>query len=311
MKMILAAALLLLAPLARAIDSNCTQTPNLSIYRCPSNSTDWYQSYTGTIDELDALARTAKSSFTVEGGFLAKSSAAVNGASGLDVQYGVEVGSLTIVSSATLRAGATLYVERPFTTSGSTKTIGATPTCDGFDCIVLSTTITDTLNYISFDGLKFTTQSYRLEGFLTCPHASGSCVPVMTVNNTSTTANGYSWRQEVRDSGARDQDDSSSDPTSPQGLCPLTFGTETFENSPQSYLMFKLNVLLVGKTMRMWGKTAWNENGSTAALNWSEMDVSCYFNGAVNDVGNIQSIQLKENGTSAFSGKARIFEENY
>ena len=52
---------------AQAIDANCTTTTNLSIYRCPFRSSDWYASYTGIVDELDALARTAKSSFTVTG----------------------------------------------------------------------------------------------------------------------------------------------------------------------------------------------------------------------------------------------------
>lgn len=61
-------ALLLMLSLAQgawAIDSACTQTPNLSIYRCPEDSTDWYDSYTQIVDRLDALARTAQSSFTV------------------------------------------------------------------------------------------------------------------------------------------------------------------------------------------------------------------------------------------------------
>ncbi len=56
-----------LAAPALAIDAACTQTTNLSIYRCPENSIDWYDSYTGTIDALDRLAKTAISSFTVSG----------------------------------------------------------------------------------------------------------------------------------------------------------------------------------------------------------------------------------------------------
>lgn len=43
---------------AHAIDAACTQTTNLSIYRCPENSTDWYASYTGIVDNLDGLVST-------------------------------------------------------------------------------------------------------------------------------------------------------------------------------------------------------------------------------------------------------------
>lgn len=50
-----------------ALDANCTTTTNLGMARCPEESTDWYESYTDQIDELDALAKTAKSSFTVAG----------------------------------------------------------------------------------------------------------------------------------------------------------------------------------------------------------------------------------------------------
>lgn len=52
---------------ANALDAACTTTTNLGIARCPEDSTDWYESYTDTIDELDALARTAKSTFSVTG----------------------------------------------------------------------------------------------------------------------------------------------------------------------------------------------------------------------------------------------------
>ena len=52
---------------AMAIDPACTLTTNLSMNYCPSGSTDWYQSYTDIVNNLDALAKTAPSSFTVVG----------------------------------------------------------------------------------------------------------------------------------------------------------------------------------------------------------------------------------------------------
>lgn len=52
---------------AMALDPACTTTANLGMARCPENSEDWYESYTDQIDELDALAKTAKSSFTILG----------------------------------------------------------------------------------------------------------------------------------------------------------------------------------------------------------------------------------------------------
>lgn len=52
---------------ATAIDAACTQTTNLSIYRCPDNSVDWYDSYTGIVDNLDAMHRTHTSTLTVVG----------------------------------------------------------------------------------------------------------------------------------------------------------------------------------------------------------------------------------------------------
>lgn len=52
---------------ATVIDPACTTTTNLSLYRCPAASRSWYQSYTGLVDELDVLSRTAKSSFTIQG----------------------------------------------------------------------------------------------------------------------------------------------------------------------------------------------------------------------------------------------------
>ncbi len=63
--------LILLAPApARALDVACTTTPNLGMARCPELSEDWYESYTDQIDELDSLAVTAKSTFTVAGNSL-------------------------------------------------------------------------------------------------------------------------------------------------------------------------------------------------------------------------------------------------
>ena len=44
--------------ISHAIDAACTQTTNLSIYRCPENSVDWYDSYTGIVDNLEAFSST-------------------------------------------------------------------------------------------------------------------------------------------------------------------------------------------------------------------------------------------------------------
>lgn len=52
---------------AIALDPACTLTTNLSMNYCPSGSTDWYQSYSDIVNNLDALAKTAPSSFTVLG----------------------------------------------------------------------------------------------------------------------------------------------------------------------------------------------------------------------------------------------------
>lgn len=55
---------------AVAIDPLCVRTPNFGIWRCPENSTDWYDSYTIIVDTLDAVARTVPSSFTIQGNSL-------------------------------------------------------------------------------------------------------------------------------------------------------------------------------------------------------------------------------------------------
>lgn len=72
---------------AYALDAACTTTANLAINYCPENSTDWYQSYTDIVNNLDALAKTTRSSFTV------------TGAGGLGVTYGITAGSATFTSS--------------------------------------------------------------------------------------------------------------------------------------------------------------------------------------------------------------------
>lgn len=61
-------ALFMFSTSAYAIDPACTLTPNLSLYRCPYRSTDWFPSYTGLVDGLDSLSKTTVSSFTVSGG---------------------------------------------------------------------------------------------------------------------------------------------------------------------------------------------------------------------------------------------------
>ena len=103
------AMLALLRTDANAIDAACTQTTNLSIYRCPQNSTDWFDSYTGIVDNLDALARTAPSSFTVIGASLFRASiggVAASGGLGVSTTLTVVGSSLTVGGelSATLAA---------------------------------------------------------------------------------------------------------------------------------------------------------------------------------------------------------------
>lgn len=66
-KLLLAALMMLCAPSSWAIDAACTLTTNAAIYLCPSGSTDWYLSYQQLVNDLDALYRTAPSTFTVAG----------------------------------------------------------------------------------------------------------------------------------------------------------------------------------------------------------------------------------------------------
>lgn len=68
MKKIILGFLALIAPsISWATDPACTLTPNLSIYLCPQNSTDWYSSYTGIVNNLDSLSKTTPSTFTING----------------------------------------------------------------------------------------------------------------------------------------------------------------------------------------------------------------------------------------------------
>lgn len=79
MNKLLLGLLLLLPSGASALDPACTTTSNLGMAYCPEDSTDWYESYDDMINELDALAKTAKSSFTVTTQFLVRGSATVQG----------------------------------------------------------------------------------------------------------------------------------------------------------------------------------------------------------------------------------------
>ena len=73
MKWLLLPILLFNSKTVQAIDSGCTTTSNLSIYRCPEGSVDWYDGYTDLVDTLDALgdgltsAGALKSSPTITG----------------------------------------------------------------------------------------------------------------------------------------------------------------------------------------------------------------------------------------------------
>lgn len=112
MKMIALLLTLFAAAPAAALDPACTTTTNLVMARCPDNSEDWYESYTDIIDELDILARTAKSSFTVIGPLRASSyvdvssltatygvRAATMTANDVTIIYGLTVGTITAVSA--------------------------------------------------------------------------------------------------------------------------------------------------------------------------------------------------------------------
>jgi hypothetical protein len=90
---------------ACALDANCTTTTNLGMARCPEDSTDWYESYTDQIDELDALAKTAKSSFTVVGNAFSVG------------------GSTLVVNASSVTVGANLRVNGKFA-------VGRAPTVD-------------------------------------------------------------------------------------------------------------------------------------------------------------------------------------
>lgn len=96
-KLTLALILPFIAPSAYALDAACTTTTNLGMARCPEDSTDWYESYTDQIDELDALAKTAKSSFTVQGAFEATSASIGNSGTQMVMS---SVGNLTLPTNA-------------------------------------------------------------------------------------------------------------------------------------------------------------------------------------------------------------------
>lgn len=96
MNFILLAASIFMAAPAVALDAACTSTTNLSIPRCPENSEDWYDSYTGVVDGLDALSKTAPSSFTVAG------------AAGLKVNYGIQAASSSLSGGLTASSGTFL-----------------------------------------------------------------------------------------------------------------------------------------------------------------------------------------------------------
>lgn len=106
---------------AMALDAACTTTPNLGMARCPEDSTDWYESYTDQIDELDGLSKTAKlSSFTVVGSLLVRSSASITGAAGLSTTYGMSAGSATLTAHLNASSATLTGTSAPFALTTST-----------------------------------------------------------------------------------------------------------------------------------------------------------------------------------------------
>lgn len=131
---------------AQAIDAACTQTTNLSIYRCPENSVDWYSSYTGIVDGLDRLAKTAISSFTVQGSVLSNASMTASGFFG----NGSQVTSLTASNISSGNLGSSVVASSvaaiivPATCGSSTISCRLTFGADGRIQSTSSSTITST-----------------------------------------------------------------------------------------------------------------------------------------------------------------------
>lgn len=200
----LVAAMLSLAPtVVHAIDAACTTTTNLSIYRCPANSRDWYVSYTGIVDGLDSLAKTAPSSFTVLGVLQAPSATlptlvssltvvgtgGVRSTSGTFTATGSNTFSIVASSGISIAAGGIKWPDGTISTSSAGG--GSAPDTNSFQWIA-STSVTGNL-CMGFTALVAST-TYVVE--YRGNRASSAYVFVQAGAGTPDTGNNYygGWR---------------------------------------------------------------------------------------------------------------------
>lgn len=208
-------------------------------------------------------------------------------------------------SSGTFAAGSTLLIERPFTTSGSTVVVGASPNCSGIDCMIASTEVVSA-SYIGFSGLSNSTATYRLRMTgRAVDGGSGGMQLAFTVANTSFTNAGYEFRAEERSSDGGDEDYFH---VGTSTGCSIGFPNNGAEDNPSSHVLLDMVFTLNANAMQAYGSYTYIENGTDyVGTEW----FTCAFNTELLPMTgwpNITDVQIRATANDVFSGKVRLYK---